>query len=259
MHNLRQIAEIVDGAEKVRILHDHGGHTVVQRRRHRRPVGHVVGRNRQFGQLQAEVARIPAHDQAVDRVDAPGQHDRVAPGGAHRRQQRLGQRRPAVVHRRVGGIQARQAADHRLILENSLQGSLGHLGLVGRVGGEELAAGRQAVHGGGDGVVIEPAAQKTDQTVRVLVRQRVQVVVNLLLAQAIGHVQRRQPQGRRYVGEQGINRVDADVRQHRVALRGGVGNKGHGQPRSAYAVTVCRIRRRLPASSTRPDRQASRR
>ena len=57
---------------------------------------------------------------------------------------RLDERGGAVVQRRVRDLQRRQLADHRLELEQRLQDALGQLRLVGRVGGVELRAARQA-------------------------------------------------------------------------------------------------------------------
>jgi hypothetical protein len=80
--------------------------------------------------------------------------------GAHRHQHRFGQRRGAVVQRCVGDIERRKAGDHALELVQHLQRALARLGLVGRVGGVELAAGDDLPHGGRNVVLIGTGAQK---------------------------------------------------------------------------------------------------
>ena len=72
------------------------------------------------------------------RVD-PGRHPHlVAAGRRHPQVDRLDQGAGPVVERGVGHRQAGQAGHHGLELEHRLEHALGHLGLVGRVGGHEL-------------------------------------------------------------------------------------------------------------------------
>ncbi len=47
-----------------------------------------------------------------------------------------------------------------LEVEEHLEGALRDLGLVGRVGGQELRPGHDRLHGGGNLVVIKPRSQK---------------------------------------------------------------------------------------------------
>ena len=56
----------------------------------------------------------------------------------------LDERCRPVVQGGVGDLEAGEPGDHRLILEHRLKHALGHLGLIGRVGGHELRAGRRA-------------------------------------------------------------------------------------------------------------------
>ena len=49
---------------------------------------------------------------------------------------------------------------HALVLEDGLEGSLGDLGLVGSIGGEELAAAREGGHDGGNEVVVRSRPEK---------------------------------------------------------------------------------------------------
>ena len=66
-------------------------------------------------------------------------------GDARGHHQRFGRAGRAVVHGGVGHVHAGQLADHRLEFEDGLQRALRDLRLVGRVGGEELAARNQRV------------------------------------------------------------------------------------------------------------------
>src|SRR3990170_1879005 len=82
------------------------------------------------------------------RLDAPRHQDRLC--GCRR----------AVVEPGIGYLQTGELAHKSLILIDGLKGSLTDLGLVGSVGGRELGAGYDRVHGAGNGMVVDPAAEK---------------------------------------------------------------------------------------------------
>ncbi len=75
-------------------------------------------------------------------------------------QQRLDERRRSLVERRVRHLEARQQADVRLELEDRLEGPLGDLRLVRRVGGQPLRAVEHLVRDRGHVVVVDAAAQE---------------------------------------------------------------------------------------------------
>src|SRR5205085_7043050 len=108
-----------------------------------------------------------------------------------------------------------------------LQAALTRLGLVGRVGGVELAAAGDGVHHGGDEVVVTAAAQETDRVVggAVATGQLLDVPRQLHLAEGGRHVEGPlQTQGRRDVGEQFLDRPDPDLFQHLLLFGGGAQN-----------------------------------
>ena len=65
-----------------------------------------------------------------------------------------------VVDGGVTYVHARELADLGLILEDGLEHALAHLGLVGRVGGQELLLGGDVLDDAGDVVVVGPGATK---------------------------------------------------------------------------------------------------
>ena len=91
------------------------------------------------------VREMVAHDGAILRMQAAGEHRLPPPGQAVGHQHGLGGRGRAVIHGGVGDLHAGQVRDLGLELEQVLQRALRNLGLVGRVGGEELGALDQVI------------------------------------------------------------------------------------------------------------------
>ena len=108
----------------------------------------------------------------------------VAAGRADGHQHRLGRGAAAVVEAGVRDVEAGEPRDERLILEHDLQVALADFGLVGRVGGVELAAAGELVDDGGDEVVVAAAAEEADFVagVGVLGRERRHVLREFDLA-----------------------------------------------------------------------------
>ena len=105
-------------------------------------------------------------DAAIMRVKAARQH-RLAPlGDAPRHRDRFPAGGRAVVHRGIGDIGAEQPRDLGLELEQHLQRALRDLGLVGRVGGQELAALDQMIDAGGNMVAIGARAEEERHVAR---------------------------------------------------------------------------------------------
>ena len=75
---------------------------------------------------------------AVMRMQISRQHRLAALGDPVRHQHRLGRRRRAVVHRGIRHFHAGQHGDLSLELEQRLQRALRDLGLVWRIGRQEL-------------------------------------------------------------------------------------------------------------------------
>jgi hypothetical protein len=81
-------------------------------------------------------------------------------GRVVRHQQAFGEGGGPVVVRGVDHLDAEEGGGHALVLEDGLEGPLGNLGLVGRVGGEELAPRGEGGHDGGDEVVVGSGAEE---------------------------------------------------------------------------------------------------
>ena len=90
-------------------------------------------------------ARDGAHDRAILRMQAAGEHRLPPPCQAVGHEHGLGGRGRAVIHGGVGDLHAGQVGDLGLELEEVLQRALRNLGLVGRVAGEELGALDQVI------------------------------------------------------------------------------------------------------------------
>ena len=105
--------------------------------------------------------RVGVHHLAVFGMDGFGDQDSAAVGNAHSHGYRFGGAGRAVVHGGVGDLHAGELADHRLELEDGLQGTLRNLRLVGSVGGEELAPLHQRIDNDRPVVAISAGAEKT--------------------------------------------------------------------------------------------------
>ena len=122
-------------------------------------------------------------------------------------------------------------AIERLVLEERLQAALAGLGLIGRVGRVELAAGGDHIDHGGDEVVVAAAAEEAGRRGgrRVLRGQFRHVGRQFQLAQARRHAQLAlHPQLGRNHGEQIVDRRRANGFEHGLAVGVGVGKIGHG-------------------------------
>jgi hypothetical protein len=155
---------------------------------------------------------------AIVRRHAEGHHRSFGDSGA------------AVVQGRVGGLHARQFADHRLKLVDRLQDALADLGLVRRVRGDELRPARESGHDGRNGVIVDPAAEEGGPRSRgaVPVRQRRKVPENLDLGLGRRKIERpRKPETFGDRAEEILDAGNADRRQHRLDVVLCVGNVGH--------------------------------
>jgi hypothetical protein len=94
------------------------------------------------------------------RVRRLGEHDLRPPRGVLRNEACVrGDCRP-VVAGGIGDVHARQLANSGLVLEDRLQHALAELGLVRRVGGQELPALEDGVDDRRHVVVVHPGAQE---------------------------------------------------------------------------------------------------
>ena len=96
--------EVLDRAEEVRVLDEHGGGVGVERRGELAGVGEAA-LEADLDHLGAEAARVGAERLAAVRVQAPGDDEAAAPGGADRQVGGGGDRRGPLVERGVGDRQ----------------------------------------------------------------------------------------------------------------------------------------------------------
>ncbi len=131
--------EVLDSAEEARVLDHDGGRVGVERGPEIRGVGRPVVQAH-LDDLGREPARIGSKRLAAVGVDAARDDETAAPGGSERQVGGRGDRRRPLVQRRVGDRQRAELGDRRLELEHHLEPALRDLGLVRRVGGQELRA-----------------------------------------------------------------------------------------------------------------------
>ena len=231
---LGQLAQLLDRPEEVRLLHEHRGGVVVDRRRQRLDVGGALGGERHLRHLHAVADGMRAQRATRVRVQ-PAARDQLGPARLELGQVAGGgDRARALVDRRVRHRQPGQLRDGGLELEHHLQAALGDLGLVGRVRREELRARQQVVDQRRHVVVVHAGAEEADLGVRVAVAggQRGEVVVHLLLRLAGRQVDLAlQAHGLRNVREQLLYGAGADGAEHHLQVR--VGDRGVSAQRSS--------------------------
>ncbi|MPL96681.1 hypothetical protein SDC9_42863 [bioreactor metagenome] len=132
----------------------------------------------------------------------------------------------SVVHGGVGDLHACEFTDHGLVLEDGLEGSLGHFRLVGSVARGEFSPGDDAVHGGGDEMVIDARTEEAGQVVGVPVApgQFPEVPDHLRLRKGLRKVREvLLPDLLRDTREKIVNGADAEVFEHPAPVfrRGG--------------------------------------
>ena len=149
------------------MLNDHGGHVLAQT-----VAAAGLVREREHLHLEVLAGAVRAQRLDVSGIDAPADQHARSLRRAHGHVHGLDQRRRPVVQGRVRDLQAREIADHRLVLEQRLQDALRQLGLVWRVRGVQLGAARQCPHDRRHVVVVGTPTGEADQVVRAAVLRR---------------------------------------------------------------------------------------
>jgi hypothetical protein len=151
----------------------------------------------------------------------------------------FGSTRRPVVHGGVGDLHACEFADHGLEFEDGLEGALRDLRLIGRVGGEELAALHQRVNDDRPIVAIGAGTEKADVAVGVLRSGLLEVVDDLGFAHLARDVEvTREAIFGRDAGEEIVDGRCADLAEHALAFGVGFGQIAHYF--SFYLETVLR-------------------
>ncbi len=193
-----------------------------------RPSVRAQGRDHDLG---LEVDGVGLEHLQVLRMGAGRQDDAVAARLGLGHQAGLGHGVAALVEAGVAHVHPRQAADAALVLEDGLQHALGHLGLVGRVAGVELAAVEQVADDAGAVVVVNPRAQVSSPACRCSgsgLLRRWKLVLQLHLGQVGGQVQGLlQAQAFRGWARRGlVDAGHANGGQHGLLIGRGLGQVG---------------------------------
>ena len=217
--------DVLDRAEEVGALEDHGGRLVVDGLGQCRGVGEAAFEADldDFGTVPARVGR---EGLAAVRVDAARDDEAAAPGRPHRQVAGRGDRGWALVEAGVGDRQPGQLRHRGLELEHHLETALRYLRLVGRVRSEELGALGDRVDDRRDVVVVHPGADEADLRLGIGVAggERREPLVDVGLALSPG--KRKLPVEAERLGdlvEKIVDRLDADRSQHLGAVVGRYG------------------------------------
>ncbi len=238
---------VADGAEEAGILHDDTGGLAIDQPRQVLALGGIgIGKHG----LEADEPPVAPRAVAVVRMQVTGEDRLPSPRDAVRHHHRLGAGGGAVVHRGVGHIHARKQRDLRLELEQHLQRALRHLGLVGRVGGQELAALDQVIDRSRHVMAIDAGADEARNRAcgQVLRCHGGECALDLELALSLRQIEETvEARGLRHIGEERVDRGHADRCQHRLAVGGGEGQVAH-QPSPSTNFLYCASSMRASSS-----------
>ncbi len=173
-----------------------------------------------LGERKTLVFRVGGDDLAILGVNAAGEDGGVAPGDAHGHHDGFGGAGRAVIHGGVGDLHAGEFADHGLEFEDGLQGALRDLRLIGRVGGEPLAARDERIDDERAVVIVGSGAEHDPIAVAVLGGAGAEPIDDL----ALGHLGRNrqvavETELGRDMGEEFVDGGDADLAQHVARAR----------------------------------------
>ena len=222
--SLGQIGRLLEAAEEVRLLEDHGGRIPrrlceLVRVRDAAPVRHLHD-------LEPEARRIRLHDLAHLRVDCLREHDLPPIGDVPRDEAGIRRDRGAVVSGRIRHVHPGELADDRLVLEDRLEDALAHLWLVRRVRRQELAPREDDVGDRRHVVVVDPGAEERELLGGrdVAARELLDVADELRLAERGRQVELAvEPHALRDLLEELVHGGDADGGEHLLAV--GVGER----------------------------------
>ena len=165
-------------AEEVRVRYNHSGDGAARIGQHPlqcREIGRsgvwTLGDQGDLVRVERCPAEVGAHGLAIVWVHAATDQDPLATRRPAGHQGALGRGRRAVVVRRGDDVETGQLGQKRLVFVDRLKGALADLGLVGRVGGVELAPEQQLVNDRGNEVTVSPGTEEADQVDTVAIGQ----------------------------------------------------------------------------------------
>ena len=230
MGDLGRRLDVLQAAEEVRVLDDHGrrlrGHGLAEGVQ----VGDALGERRGL-EPDGRALAVGLDDLAIERIHALRDHGRLSLGDGVGHQHGLGDRGGAVVERGVGHVHARQLRHHGLVLEDGAQRPLARLGLIRRVGGEEFATQDQMVDRARDRVIVGAPAQEAGEVIRVgvLRGQPAQVPDEIAFRHGRRNIQRtREPGLGGDAREKILDGAYPDGGEHLALLGRGVRDVAHG-------------------------------
>ena len=176
------------------------------------------------GERQVLVMRISGEHLAIFRMHAARNDHRTPAGQTHRHHHGLGGGGRTVIHGSVGNFHAGEFANHGLEFEDRLQRALRNLRLIGRVGGQKLAARNQRINDDRAVVGVGAGAKESGVAVAVFAGALAKPVHDL----GFGHLARYfeipfQPVFRGDGREQIIDRARAHGLQHGFSVGGRFG------------------------------------
>ena len=174
-----------------------------------------------FDDLEPEPGRIGLDDLAHLGVQRLGEHDLRPTGRMLGDEAGVCGDGETVVPGRVRYVHACELTDRRLVLEDRLEHSLAHLGLIRRVRRQELAPLQDRVDDRRDVVVVDPCAEEgqLDACVDVLRRELLEGTHELGLAERRWDVKcALEPDGLGDLLEQIVDGRDADRDEHLVTI-----------------------------------------
>ena len=212
------VTQIRDAAENVGILDNDTACFVVNRSKQPVRVGCRFNRRQRGVERVTCKVRHRLGDAHIMRVQAGREHRLFPLGHAARHRDCLPASGRAVIHRRIRHIAAEQPGDLRLEFEQHLERALRDFGLIGRVGGQELATLDDVIHRRGDMVFVRPCPKEERMVARrhVLARKVGEMAFDRHFACMVGQTRNGagQPPFGGDVYEQIVNRFGADSRQH---------------------------------------------
>ena len=234
MDLIRQVAQVIHGAEERGVLGNHRGNAVVQPGEDRSPVTHSVAR-RCLQDFDIEIGEVGSDNAPRERIHRTVQDNPPSSRNSEAHESSLGQGCAAVIERGVGRIHAGEPTDGGLVLVKGLEGPLGTFGLVGGIGGGEFRPGRKAVDHGRNDMVVPASADERDDVMTVPGRQFPNPAQHLELGHARRKVERPGAQFRGYAVEQFRDLGDSDDTEHLADLFRGMGaiaGTAHGSTRT---------------------------
>ncbi len=242
MCRVRDGLQVGDATENVGILHHDAAGVFIDPRDQASRVGRGLHGGRGMRDFVIGEFRHGLDDLGIVRVQRAREHDFAlfAPSDATGHRHRFPAGGRAIIHARIGHRAAIETRDLALEFEQHLQRALRDFRLVGRVGGQELAALDDVIDAGGDMVLIRPCPEEERRVGRrqVLLRQPPHMLFDRHFAGM-----HRQPMDRAiepcllgHIGEQRIHIGCADFFEHRRTVGVGQGKVAHSYSNSPYRL-----------------------